>query len=146
MDLVADLDAPCPPEVLFARIDDLADYPSWLEIVERAEVADASPDDGGQPAWMVDLRGRLGPLARSKRLRMVRTTCDSPRLVRFERQERDGRQHSAWVLEGQVEPTADGSRLVMRLHYGGAFGGHVLEHLLGEAIERSRPILLAQVS
>jgi hypothetical protein len=146
VDLTADLDAPCPPEVLFAHIDDLAAYPSWLEIVERAEVAEADDADEGQAAWLVDLRGRLGPLARSKRLRMVRTACESPRLVRFERQEQDGREHSPWVLEGQVEPTADGSRLVMRLHYGGAFGGHVLEHLLGQAIERSRPALLAQVS
>lgn len=132
--------------MLFAHIDDLGDYPSWLEIVERAEVADALSDDGGDPAWLVDLRGRLGPLARSKRLRMVRTACDSPHRVRFERQEHDGRQHSPWVLEGEVEPTAVGSRLVMRLHYGGAFGGSVLEHLLGQAIERSRPALLAQVS
>jgi Polyketide cyclase / dehydrase and lipid transport len=146
VDLTADLDAPCPPEVLFDHIDDLGDYPSWLEIVERATPDAASVGDDGRPAWLVDLRGRLGPLARSKRLRMVRTERQSPRVVRFERQERDGREHSPWVLEGRVESTAGGSRLVMRLHYGGTFGGAVLEHLLGEAIERSRPALLAQVS
>ena len=146
MDLTAELDAPCAPEALFARVDDLADYPGWLEIVERAEPVDAHPDDDGDAAWMVDLRGRIGPLARSKRLRMVRTERQAPAVVRFERREHDGRDHSAWILEGTVSAVGDGSRLVMRLHYGGAFGGSVLEHLLSDAIERSRPVLLEQVS
>ena len=155
MDLIADLDAPCPPERLFASVDDLSAYPDWLEIVERAEPAEAHDGDDGDAAWLVDLRGRLGPLARSKRLRMVRTRCDAPNLVRFERREHDGRQHADWVLEAQVEPRAagegedpgeTGSRLVMRLHYGGTFGGMVLERLLGDAIERSRPALLERVS
>ena len=146
MDLSVDLDAPCPPERLFDHIDDLADYPGWLEIVERAEVVAADPADDGDAAWLVDLRGRLGPLARSKRLRMVRTSCEAPRVVRFERREHDGRDHSPWVLDATVEPTEAGSRLVMRLHYGGGFGDGVLERLLGQAIERSKPALLAQVS
>ncbi len=146
MDLSVELDAPCPPERLFDRIDDLADYPQWLEIVERAEAVAADPADDGDAAWLVDLRGRLGPLARSKRLRMVRTSCESPRVVRFERREHDGRDHSPWVLDATVEPTEVGSRLVMRLHYGGGFGDGVLERLLGQAIERSKPALLAQVS
>ncbi len=146
MDLTARLDAPCAPEVLFAHVDDLADYPEWLEIVERAEAVDVHPADDGDAAWMVDLRGRLGPLARSKRLRMVRTALDTPELVRFERREHDGRDHSPWVLEARVERTAEGSALTMGLHYGGALGGSVLEHLLGDAIERSRPVLLQRVS
>ena len=154
MDVTADLEAPCPPARLFESVDDLADYPEWLEIVERAEVAPSHPDDDGDAAWLVDLRGRLGPLARSKRLRMVRTTCEAPGRVRFERREHDGRNHSAWVLEAEVEPveaTPDGgtaaptSRLVMRLHYGGSFGGSVLEKLLSDAIERSRPALLERL-
>jgi len=152
VDLTADLDAPCPPERLFASVDDLSTYPDWLEIVERAEPAESHDGDDGDAAWLVDLRGRLGPLARSKRLRMVRTRCDAPNVVRFERREHDGRQHADWVLEAQVDPRpADGdgdpgSRLVMRLHYGGTFGGMVLERLLGDAIERSRPALLDRVS
>ncbi|HVN52134.1 MAG TPA: SRPBCC family protein [Acidimicrobiales bacterium] len=146
MDLTADLEAPCPPEMLFGRVDDLVDYPRWLEIVERAQVVEIHPDDDGDAAWLVDLRGRIGPLARSKRLRMVRTELRPPHLVRFERREHDGRDHSAWILEGIVDATEDGSRLVMRLHYGGSFGGSVLERLLADAIERSRPVLLEQVS
>ena len=61
MDLTAELDAPCPPDVLFAHVDDLGGYPEWLEIVERAEAAELHPDDDGDAAWLVDLRGRLGP-------------------------------------------------------------------------------------
>ena len=150
MDVTADLDAPCPAARLFDSLDDLSSYPEWLEIVERADVAPSHPDDDGDAAWLVDLRGRLGPLARSKRLRMVRTTCDAPGLVRFERREHDGRNHSDWVLEAEVQALDGGvdapaSRLVMRLHYGGAFGGSVLEKLLSDAIERSRPALLERL-
>ena len=145
MDLTSQLVAPCPPEELFRAVDDLGAYPAWLSIVPRAETADAGPDDAG-PAWSVDLRGRLGPLARSKRLRMVRTVHDAPRHVRFERVELDRRTHSAWVLDARVEADGDGSRLVMSLHYGGSFGGAVLERMLTDEIERSRPRLLALVA
>ena len=62
----------------------------------------------------------------------------------FEREERDGRQHCPWVLRAEVEPaTDDGSRLTMHLHYGGWLFGPVLERLLGDTIEKSRPRLLA---
>jgi hypothetical protein len=145
VDLTASLDAPCPPEVLFAQVDDLAAYTRWLSILPRAERAEADPDDVGA-AWAVELRGRIGPLARSKRLRMVRTALDAPRHVRFERREIDGRQHSPWVLDATVAATSSGSRLEMRLHYGGGFGGGVIEHLLADEIEQSRPRLLALVS
>jgi len=147
MDLTASLEAPCAAERLFELVDDLSTYPQWNGLVHNAT---REPDSDS--AWDVELRARVGPLARSKRLRMVRTRCDAPNLVRFERREHDGRQHADWVLEAQVDPRpADGdgdpgSRLVMRLHYGGTFGGMVLERLLGDAIERSRPALLDRVS
>jgi len=146
VEVTADLDAPCSPDRLFATIDDLSIYPEWLEIVQRADAVERHPDDDGDAAWLVDLRGRLGPLARSKRLRMVRTACESPTLVRFERREHDGRTHADWVLEGRVSTASGATRLEMRLHYGGSFGGSVLERLLGDAIDRSRPALLALVS
>lgn len=150
MDLVSSLEAPCPPATLFSVVEDLGRYPGWLSIVPRAVVedrdpagADAAPGPDDQPAWVVDLRGRLGPLARSKRLRMVRTIHDPDRRARFERRELDGRSHSAWVLDASVEPRgAGGSRLTMALHYGGSFGGSVLERMLRDEIERSRPRLL----
>ncbi len=145
MDVTSALDAPCTPDKLFVWIDNLALYPSWLEIVQRAAPTGSVEGDGG-PAWAVDLRARLGPLARSKRLRMVRTKCDAPTIVRFERMELDGRNHSAWILEGSVEETTGGCRLTMHLHYGGSRFGSALERLLRDEISRSRPRLLGLIA
>jgi hypothetical protein len=136
VDVTATLDAPHAPERVFTWVEDLERYTHWLDIVPR--VADA-PDGG----WLVDLRARLGPFARSKRLRMVRTLHQPTTAVRFERDERDGRSHSPWVLDATVEPRDGGSRLTMHLHYGGGLLGPVVERLLREEIERSRPRLLA---
>jgi uncharacterized protein YndB with AHSA1/START domain len=137
VDVVALLDAPHPAERVWPVVSDLSSYPRWLDIVPRADLdADGS--------WTVDLRGRLGPFARTKRLRMIRTTADEPRLAVFERAELDGRDHSPWILRAEVDADGDtGSRLTMRLHYGGSLFGPVLERLLGDTIERSRPRLLA---
>lgn len=147
MDVVETLDAPCPPDLLFAQVVELDRYPSWLDIVPRAVSAPADPSGGDPgPAWTVDLRGRLGPLARSKRLRMVRAELEPPGHVAFERRELDGREHSAWVLTATVEAVEGGSRLTMRLHYGGSLFGPVLERLLGDEIQRSRPRLLAMMA
>lgn len=136
MDVTADLDAPHPPEQVFELVEALDRYPEWLEIVSRVEAVDG---DG----WLVDLRGRLGPFARSKRLRMVRTTHEPPRTVRFERDEEDGRSHAPWILDATVEAVGGGSRLTMHLHYGGGLFGPVMERLLRDEIERSRTRLLA---
>jgi hypothetical protein len=142
MDITAMLDAPHPPAELHPWLDDLGRYPEWLDLVPRATPVEAHPADVG-PAWSVDLRGRLGPFARAKRLRMVRTACEAPTHARFERAEHDGREHSAWVLDAEVAATDEGSRLTMRLHYGGRLWMPVLDRLLAEEIERSRPRLLA---
>ena len=139
MDVAAALDAPCSPGDLFSWVDDLSRYPQWLSIVTRAE---ADPDGG----WVIDLRGRVGPLARSKRLRMARTRIEPDHVAVFERAERDGRHHSPWILRAEVTPIPAGSHLDMRLHYGGALWGTVLERLLRDEIDQSRARLLELVS
>jgi hypothetical protein len=128
------MEADCSPDVLFAWVEDLRRYPAWLRLVTRVET-DGGPTE--RPAWNVDLRGRLGPLTRSKRLRMARTDWHAGRRVVFEREELDDRAHSAWVLQAEVDGVADGSTLVMRLHYGGGLWGPVLERLLGDEISRA---------
>jgi Polyketide cyclase / dehydrase and lipid transport len=145
VDVTAELVAPCEPDVLFGWVDDLGRYPGWLDIVPRAVPVDAHEGDPG-PAWSVDLRGRLGPFARSKRLRMVRTVHDRPREVRFDRLEHDGREHSAWTLRASVAPDGEGSVLTMRLHYGGSLVGPVVERLLADEIRRSKPRLLTLIA
>lgn len=136
MDVIARFEAPCPADRLYAEVCDLASYPEWLSIVSRAV-----PDPDEPDVWQIDLRGRLGPLSRSKRLRMVRTDQVDGVSVRFERRELDGRDHSAWVLEAVVAPASAGSELEMHLHYGGGFGGAILERMLNDEIDRSRPRL-----
>jgi hypothetical protein len=126
---------PCPPERLFGVVDDLRRYPAWLDIVAAAE-------PGPGPAWDVELRGRLGPLARSKRLRMVRTVHEPPHRVVFERQEHGDRSRAPWVLTATVEPEGEGSRLTVHLHYGGSLWGPVIERLLADEVERARPRLV----
>lgn len=145
MDTTSSLDAPCDPDQLYTAVADLAGYPAWLSIVDRVAPAEARPADGG-PAWTVELRGRLGPLARSKRLRMVRTVAERPRQLRFERREVDGRSHSPWVLDAGIEAETGGSRLTMRLRYGGSLGGATLERMLAAEIDRSRPRLLRHLA
>ena len=145
MDVVASLQAPVAPSVLSPWIEDLGRYPDWLDIVPRAVPVDAHADDVG-PAWSVDLRGKVGPFARAKRLRMVRTECVPGDHVRFERVEHDGRQHSRWVLDAELLPEGDGTLLTMRLHYGGRLWMPVLDRLLADEVERSRPRLLARVA
>ncbi len=156
MDADVSFEAPCSAAELFVWVDDLSRYPRWLELVPRAEPTPAIDGDPGL-AWTVDLRARLGPLARSKRLRMVRTDHQPPEgpggtetgrgAARFERLEHDGREHPDWILQAEVEGrSGGGSRLTMRLHYGGDLFGPVAERLLADAVARSRPRLLALVS
>lgn len=142
MQVTASVETPLAPEALFTRIDRLDHYPPWLDIVQRVEEAEPHADDEG-PAWRVDLGARVGPLQRSKRLRMVRTVCRTPTDIRFERREHDGRDHSPWVLSAHVarlDPV--GSRLEMNLGYGGTMFSSVLERLLQREIDASRPRLL----
>jgi Polyketide cyclase / dehydrase and lipid transport len=136
MERTEQVETPAPPAELFAVVEDLGRYPEWLEIVRAA-----TPDAEG--AWAVELRGRVGPLARSKRLRMVRTVHEPDQRVVFERSE-PGR--SPWTLTATVEPIDGGSRLTMSLHYGGALWGPMLERLLAEEVARARPRLVALLS
>lgn len=137
----------CDPSRALSLVDDLTGAGDWLTILAAAEREDGlDVTDGDRPVWTVELRGRLGPMARSKRLRMVRTAhepvLDGVGSVRFERHELDGRQHAPWVLEADVAPDGPGSRLTVHLHYGGSFGSGTLERVLRSEIERSRPRLV----
>jgi hypothetical protein len=146
VETVARLDTPTAPGELFAAIESLDGYEKWLDIVDRVVPAEPSEGDPG-PAWRVDLRAQIGPLRRSKRLRMVRDLHDAPGRVRYVRRETDGREHSPWRLSAQVAPAADGgSRLEMSLYYGGTLWVPMIERLLRDEIERSRPRLLAHLS
>jgi len=140
MDVRASLDASCDASRLFDLVNDLASYPQWMDLVHRVESV-------GEGAWEVELRAKVGPFARSKRLRMVRTASEPSSLVRFERVEADGRSHAPWVLTATIDSVGTQCTLTMHLHYGGAlFTGGVLERVLAEKIEAGRSRLAAIVS
>ena len=146
MDVHADLEADCDVETLFRFVDDLGRYPAWVDLVHRAEPTAAADD--GSPQWDVELRARVGPLARSKRLRMRRTVHDpvEGRVV-FERAEADDRRHSPWVLSAQLGTLGPRTTLAMHLHYGGGlWTGGVLERVLADQIRNGRDRLVDLVS
>lgn len=140
MDLRGEGVLPAPPDKVMAYVGDLSTYPDWLGIVLAVRVDVADPVN--EPAWLVDLGARLGPLKKSKRVRMVRTVL-TDNTVRFERQEQDDREHSPWVLDGHVArapaPAAEspGATLTMHLHYGGSAWLPGLELLLNEEVRRA---------
>lgn len=136
MDLSEQLRTGADPHELFDLVADLRNYPDWLGLVARVE-AEANADG----VWIVELRGHLGPFARSKRLRMVRTATERPHLVRYERVETDGREHASWRLEAHLVPAEPGTTLTMHLHYGGTRFAPVLAPILREEIRRGRRAL-----
>ena len=106
MDIEASLTTSASVEAVLAHVDDLAAYPQWMSLVHSARrVADAP-----ESTWNVELRASVGPFARSKRLRLVRTAYDhgdatlgtthggDVRRIVFERRETDGRTHAMWRL------------------------------------------------
>ena len=131
MDIRVDVNLPCSAKELLPFIDDLAQYPSWMGLVHTVV-----PE--GEGVWQVELRGKIGPFARSKRLRMIQVETSEPHHIRFERQENDGRSHSDWVLDAQVTEVGSASTLNMTLHYGGRLFSNVVERALHDEIEASK--------
>jgi hypothetical protein len=142
VDVDASMTAPCAANDLFAYVDDLGRYPEWMTLVHAA-----TPVEVDTGVWRVELRARVGPLTRSKRLRMRRTEHDPQTgRVRFERDEADGRRHAAWVLDAAVDTVADGARLDMHLHYGGGlWTAGVLERVLADHIASGQQQLLSLI-
>ena len=141
MDVYASLDAPVDCARLHLAMSDLSAYTQWLDIVYRAEAVSQSFREDA--VWTVQLRGKVGPFARSKNLRMVRTVNNAGSRVVFERKELDGRSHSAWVFTADISSKDQGSTVAVHLHYGGTlFTGGVLERLLADQITRGQQRLL----
>lgn len=132
-----------PVERVAEIVGDLATYPEWLGLVTETASAEG---DGEQPAWSVTIRAKVGPFARSKKLRMVRTAhdvVDGVTTIRFERKEIDGRDHSPWTLDATVGSEDAGSTVTMDLRYGGRLWTAPLEPILGSFIDDAGPGLEA---
>jgi hypothetical protein len=134
---------PASPNDLFPHVSRLEAYPPWLRLVHRAELVAEEP----LPTWDVELRARVGPFARSKRLRMQRVEVVPDREVRFERAEVDGRQHAMWALRVELAPSGDETVLTMHLAYDGKlWTGGVLERVLDDEVRRARVKLVELLS
>ena len=126
---------------LFEQVATLEHYPPWMRLVHRVEPLAA---DDGRPAWWVELRARVGPFARSKQLRMVRTVCEPDRRARFERIQPDDREHAEWVLDATVRDAVAGSVLTMHLGYSGElWSASVLGRILDDEVRRGTDALSA---
>jgi hypothetical protein len=145
MDLSEELGLGADPDEVFDLFADLGNYPDWLGLIARVD-AETPPQRDPRGSWIVELQGRIGPFARSKRLRMVQTAAERPRLVRYERHETDGRDHATWRLEAHIVATeaSDGrvTTLTMELHYGGTRFAPVLAPILRDEIRKGRRMLL----
>lgn len=140
MDLSEELRTGADPNELYEMLADLGNYPDWLGLVSHVD-AEVEPHRDPRGSWLVELRGRVGPFARSKRLRMVRTTAERPRQVRYERVETDGRDHAPWRLEAHIVSAGKGATLTVHLHYGGTRFAPVLAPILREEIRKGRRVL-----
>ncbi|MGI9645299.1 MAG: SRPBCC family protein [Ilumatobacteraceae bacterium] len=144
MEVERRLVAPRSAADVFPYVDDLGVYPTWMRLAHEVEAVESGP--GEDLAWDVEIRAQVGPLARSKRLRMVRTLHDRPASVAFERAETDGRTHAPWTLRADLVPV-DGddasTELVMTLRYGGnLWTGAVLERVLDDQVRLGSERLL----
>lgn len=135
---------PADAATTFPHVADLDRYPAWMRLVHRADRI--AGDDTA--AWDVEIRARVGPFARSKRLRMERTRLDPDTAVEFQRAETDGRSHARWRLAVELSAADEGATLVtMHLDYDGAlWTGGLLDRVLDDEIRRGRSGLAALVS
>jgi hypothetical protein len=132
------------PVELFEHVATLDRYPPWMRLIHRVE---AIEPDTGRPAWRVELRARIGPFARSKSLRMVRTVHQPPHRARFERIQDDDRDHAEWILTATVEEVDGGATLVTDLLYTGRlWGSGALQRVLDDEIGRGKEALRQIVS
>lgn len=138
---------PAGIESVVPWVSDLARYAEWMPMVHAASPETADP---GRPAWNVELRAKVGPFARSKRLRMVRTageTSPGRASFTFEREERSAGGHSEWVMNVALSGDETGTTVTIDLMYGGSlWTAGVLDRVLAAQIEEGKKGLLRVVT
>ncbi|MFI5040607.1 MAG: hypothetical protein ACHQNA_01950 [Acidimicrobiales bacterium] len=147
MDLRAEVELPCTLAAAHGELDELDGYPEWLGIVRSTARAAADGDDAG-PAWWVDLGAGVGPLQRTKRVRMARTAVDRSS-IRFERRETDGVEHAPWALSVELEEGVGRETvtfITLSLWYGGTAWVPLLDAVLATEVRRAGRRLVARVA
>lgn len=149
MNVEESFDVPCAPEVLFAITEDLANISPWLDLLGAAVPASPDPSDVG-PAWDATFVVKLGPLTKTKDVRLVRIEHEPYKSVVYERHEiptegKDPSKIAMWRLTLKVSPTNDGSSLFVNVFYGGDALGDMAEGILTKELNKSKPALLKEV-
>lgn len=125
------MELPVDQSLVHPYVSDLKKYEEWMPLIHSVEPS-------GDDLWDVELRAKVGVLARSKRLRMRRTS-NSPEHIVFERDESDGRNHSAWTLKVRTEPSGSGCVVTMELSYSGAlWSAGILDRVLASQVEAGK--------
>lgn len=99
------------PGAVRSVLRDLSTYPGWMPIVSSVQA-------DGADHWLVELRVAIGPFARSKRIRMMRAEDRSDTVV-FTRSESDGRSHSKWEMQLDLEARDSHTTVSAVLRYEG---------------------------
>lgn len=141
MKLTSDLLVDAPPAAVVDVLADLSTYPAWNDLVSSAEPLEQLADDAG-PVWRTTLTAKVGPFARSKQLRFVRSALNtddetSVTTISFSRSEDDDRSHASWTMECSISPEDSSSRVQLTLAYDGGLWVPALGSVLDGAIERS---------
>lgn len=122
---------PVASDEVIPWVIDLGRYPIWMPLVHAAVPLDDA-------TWDVELRAKVGVFARSKRLRMHRTSCTPTRVV-FERREDDGRVHAPWVLEVLLDGRDESCTVTMNMTYAGnLWTAGVLDRVLAHHVEMGK--------
>ena len=118
---------PATVERVRPHVEDLNCYNAWMPLVHSVERVDSR-------TWNVELRAKVGPFARSKKLRMVRTVDEPSRIV-FERCEVDGKSHAPWVLAVALQTEGSDTVVSVHLDYRGTlWTGGLLEKVLRDHV------------
>ena len=126
--------------------DYLCDLISYAELIPLVHSVVGSMSEG-ERVWDVELRAKVGPFARSKKLRMKRTVCDPHSNIVFVRDENDTREHAEWTLAVDVSPRNNGCAVEIKLAYGGRlWTAGVMERVLHDNIEEGTRRLTAKFS
>lgn len=127
-----------PASSVLPHVNSLDEYPVWMPLIHSIEA-------DGEDAWIVELRAKVGVFARSKRIRMRRTTNTDSHIV-FERDETDGRTHSPWVLSVELQELPGTTQVTMNLLYGGTlWTAGVLDRILASQVDVGKKNLVKKV-
>lgn len=125
---------PALTEQVRPHVEDLALYNAWMPLVHGVARVDST-------TWNVELRAKVGPFARSKRLRMTKIVDEPSRIV-FERREVDGKSHAPWLLSVTLQPRGNETLVSVQLEYKGTlWTGGLLDKVLRDHIAVAKELL-----